>query len=204
MSYSLTKKDTAIVDYLAEKEIERILSNIDSQDWPNRTDRVLFRVWLDLGCRVGELDFPWTDVDWDRRLVQVRDHKKKGVIRYCTISDKSWQLLRDYRDSVDCRVQKFVFPLSAKTIDRRLKYWCSTAKVERKRYKVKARWRGGVHGHMMRKTYVVRCARLKIPISDVIQQTGDSRKTIDEIYSMRSIEERQESQNELWGRAGSK
>lgn len=175
-----TRSIASTQKYLTQDEMFRILSVLSSPE-----DVLLARVGIDLGARVGEVvNLPWTNVDFRERIIHIWD-EKKDLPRDCTMSEPTWKLLENYANSIDKRVQRVVFPFSAKTANRRVKEWAKAAGIERR-----VRW------HTWRHTFVVQSRRAGRDWDFIAQQTGDRVATLIEEYSKLSIEDRIRVTNE--------
>jgi len=183
MSISYKKQTDGIASsqkYFTQDEILAILSVLSEPE-----DILLARVGIDLGARVGEMvNLKWADLDFDRKVVTLWDEKKDKT-RYCVLTDPTWELLRVHSEWVDKRVEKHVFPFSAKTADRKVKRWAHDAKIARR-----------VRYHMLRHTHVVQSRRAGRDWNWLSQQTGDTVATLISEYGQLSIEDRQRIGNE--------
>ena len=193
-----------VIDYLTEAEIRAILSTLTTEQ-----NRLLFTVGFELGGRVSEVGTPTPRKDKEGRLAQKpnirRPHalgllwsrvhfkqgyiviwdEKKDVDRVCHLSKSTWKLLRAYSNRSDViesrKHDDRVFPLSCKTLERRLRQWAKDAGIERR-----VRW------HMLRHSYVVHSIRAGRDWRVISQQTGDKVTTLMKVYSGLSIEDTQE------------
>lgn len=179
MSVSVRERDNREASepkYLTQSEIQRILSVIHDEE-----NRLLFLLGLDLGARVSEIvGLRWDCINWSNKFITVYD-EKKDCWRTCTVSPATWQLLRSKKGKVDTRREKLVFPMSAKTLNRRIKQWAKDANIT-----IRVRW------HTLRHTHIVQARRAGRDWNEISQQTGDTVATLIQVYGRLSIEDRVE------------
>ena len=185
------------IKYLTEAEIKAILSALRSEE-----NGLLFRMGLDLGARASEIATPtpkptkdtvpkpdltalrWSNVRFKEEQVILWDEKKDRY-RVCQLSKANWKLLKAYSKREDViaarRHDDRVFPISTRTLNRRLKEWAKDAEIEHP-----------VHWHMIRHSYVIHSRRAGRDWRAISQQTGDSIVTLMKTYGYLSLEDTQE------------
>ena len=170
------KREASEPKYLTQNEIQAILSVVHDEE-----NRLLLLTGLDLGARVSEvIGLQWDCINWPNKYVTIWD-EKKDCWRTCTISPATWQLLKAKKERVDTRKEKLVFPLSAKTLNRRIKQWARDANIT-----TRVRW------HTLRHTHIVQARRAGRDWNEISQQTGDTVITLIQVYAKLSIEDRVE------------
>jgi integrase len=168
------KREASEPKYLTQSEIQAILSVIHDEE-----NRLLFLLGLDLGARVSEVvGLQWDRINWPNKFITIYD-EKKDCWRTCTVSAATWQLLKAKKAKVDTRKQKLVFPMSAKTLNRRIKLWAKNANIT-----MRVRW------HTLRHTHIVQARRAGRDWNEISQQTGDTVTTLIQVYAKLSIEDR--------------
>ena len=179
MSDSVRKRDNREASepkYLTQNEITAILSVLHEEE-----NRLLFILGLDLGARVSEVvGLQWDCINWPNKYITIWD-EKKDCWRTCTVSPATWALLKAKKERVDTRKEKLVFPMSAKTLNRRIKQWARDANIT-----TRVRW------HTLRHTHIVQARRAGRDWNEISQQTGDSVTTLIQVYARLSIEDRVE------------
>ena len=170
------KREASEPKYLTQNEIQAILSVVHDEE-----NRLLLLTGLDLGARVSEVvGLQWDCINWPNKYVTIWD-EKKDCWRTCTISPATWQLLKAKKERIDTRKEKLVFPLSAKTLNRRIKQWARDANIT-----MRVRW------HTLRHTHIVQARRAGRDWNEISQQTGDTVITLIQVYAKLSIEDRVE------------
>ena len=164
--------------YLTRDEIQRLLVCVD-----NKRDKLLIQLGFALGCRVSE-------------IVGIRckniysDHaklwdEKKDTFREVVIDSGTMGLLNDHL-ATEWKARPYsthkLFYFSTKTANRILKKWCKIAGISDEKS----------HWHALRHTYVVQSLECGVPLSHVVEQTGDSPSTVIKVYGRPSIDARRE------------
>ncbi len=154
-------------DPLSEEEVEMLLGKVD-----DLMSHTLLLLGFNSGLRVSEVMFDYTAINAIEGYIIVWD-AKKHVPRKVYLSESVITALVRYWNSVKQKSPK-LFDVSTKTVERIIQYW--TEKVLNKRKS----W------HCVRHTYITLSAMKQIPISIVIQNTGDRPATILQYYTQLS------------------
>lgn len=150
---------------LTEAELRRLLASLD-----NIRDDALIRLGLSVGLRVSEvISIRTSEIDFDRGLIQIWDEKKDRW-RHVMPTLETMGVIRRYLNSLD-RPGQYLFPLSAKTVERIIQRAASRA------LGFVISW------HSLRTTYVSRSVELEQSPAVVMINTGDSPATILKYYT---------------------
>lgn len=122
------------------------------------------------GVRVGELAFDYNSISWQEGYVSIWDEKKDRYRRIYVPETVLNALRRYWNEGQDKRSPKF-FDMSAKTAERIIQQWTSEVLSKPKSW------------HCVRHTYITSSFESGIPISIVIENTGDRPTTILEYYT---------------------
>ncbi len=135
-------------------------------------DEALLRWGLETGMRVGDVStVEIGNVDLETGRVQAWDEKKDQWNKSIQISGSLCRLLRSYlqtRKWVKPK-DKRLFPISPKTMNRKLKKWAWETQVRDPKE---------THWHDLRSTYIMNCARDKVDVKIPAEQTGDTIETL--------------------------
>jgi len=152
-------------DPLTKHEVEQLLSKVD-----NLKDYTLLLFGFSSGVRVGELSFDYNSIIWQEGYVSIWDEKKDRY-RKVYIPDNVLNSLRRYwNERLDKKSPKF-FDISSKTVERIIQKWTGQILSKPKSW------------HCVRHTYITLSFESNIPISIVIENTGDKPVTILQYYT---------------------
>jgi integrase len=152
-------------DPLTKHEVEQLLSKVD-----NLKDYTLLLFGFTSGVRVGELSFDYNSINWQEAYVSIWDEKKDRH-RKVYVPDSVLNSLRRYwNERADRKSPKF-FDISAKTVERIIQRWTALILNKPKSW------------HCVRHTYITLSFENNIPISIVIENTGDKPVTILQYYT---------------------
>ncbi len=160
-------------DPLTSEEVNKLI-----QETIDLSDKTLFIIGFTVGLRVSEVvQIDESDIDFDALTIKIHD-KKKDVERTGCINNQAKSAILTYLQTFPKkrRGSSLLFPVSTKTIERKIQYW--TNKILGK----KKSW------HCVRHTYVSLSREKEIPMEAVIKNTGDSPITILKVYSQMSNE----------------
>jgi integrase len=152
-------------DPLTKQEVEQLLSKVD-----NLRDYTLLLLGFYSGVRVGELCFDYNCIVWEESYVSIWDEKKDRYRKIYVPEYVLNSLTRYWNEREDRRSPKF-FDMSKKTVERIIQHW--TRQVLKK----PKSW------HCVRHTYITLSFESNIPISIVIENTGDRPATILQYYT---------------------
>lgn len=152
-------------DTLTRPEVERLLSKID-----NLKDYTLLLFGFYSEVRVAELSFDYNSIIWTEGYVSIWDEKKDKYRKVYVPETVLSSLKRSWNERKDKISPKF-FDMSSKTIERIIQRW--TGKILSK----SKSW------HCVRHTYISQSFEMNIPISIVIENTGDKPATILQYYT---------------------
>ena len=165
--------------YLSTEEIRRLVDTIDDLE-----DKVLILLALETGLRRSEVvTIQTSNLDFERQTAKVYDYKKdewRNVVYPMSMKSNLRMYLQSRRHK-----SPLLFPFSAKTANRKLKRWCTTAGI-------RIGPNGGtvVSFHWLRHTFIRRSKMVGRDIKVVQQNTGDTIETILKYYRNLSIEDR--------------
>jgi len=151
---------------LSEKDIQVLLACIDCI-----ADKVLIVLGLTTGIRRGDIvSIEIGNIDWSNETLRFWEEKKD---RYLTIPLEKdvISLLKMYIKTLDPK-QRYLFPFSGKTANRRLKLYCRKAGIQK-----------NISFHCLRTTFVKISKQKGRDPKMVCQITGDSESTILKYYS---------------------
>lgn len=152
-------------DPLLRQEVELLLSKVTDLE-----DYTLLLFGFSAGVRVGELMFDYTAANWSEGYINIHD-KKKGRYRRIYVPENVLAALNRYwQERKNLKAPKF-FDFSTKTAERKIQFWTRSVLG-----KVKS-W------HCVRHTYITLSFEASIPISVVIENTGDRPATILQYYT---------------------
>ena len=152
-------------DPLSKREVERVLSKVD-----NLRDYTLLLFGFYSGVRVSELAFDHNSVSWNEGFVNIWDEKKDRYRRVYVPEGVLDALRRYWNERRDRKDPRF-FGMSSKTVERVIQGWTGEV-LERPKS-----W------HCVRHTYITQSFESSIPISIVIENTGDKPATILQYYT---------------------
>jgi integrase len=152
-------------DPLSQQEVEVLLNAVHDLG-----DYTLLLFGFSSGIRVGELQFDYNAISWGEGFVNIWDEKKNRYRRVYLAENILNSLKRFWNERGDKRKPRF-FDFSTKTAERKIQQW--TKKVLDK----SKSW------HCVRHTYITLSFEKQIPISVVIENTGDKPVTILQYYT---------------------
>ena len=152
-------------DPLTKQEVEHLLSRVH-----NLRDYTLLLFGFYSGIRVGELSFDYNSIVWEEGYVHVWDEKKDRYRKVYVPESVLNGLRRYWNEREDKKSPKF-FNLSTKTAERIIQRWTSETLNKPKSW------------HCVRHTYITLSFESSIPISVVIENTGDRPSTILQYYT---------------------
>lgn len=167
-----------MVDYYTKIELKNLFSVID-----DREKKILYQTTLQLGCRVSELcSIPRIRIK--SNYFKIWD-EKKDEFRNCYISQKLADEIElwywDNQSKVKPGKRMFCYYVP-KTLNNWLKDYCDLANIPPEK----------AHMHSFRHTFIVYAFDRKWNIRSIMDQTGDTLKTLVEEYAELSPEGRQE------------
>ena len=155
-------------------------------DWENR----IVRIWDEKKDRQRYCTIPeyvWVSLKkaWSRRIAKLEEmnaelktqKKRSGVVK------------RRVSKSLRQRIplwESLIFPISYKTVNRKIKRWAANAEVKR----VDVDGKDIIRWHMLRHTYVVQSRRRGRDWGFLAQQTGNTVANLIESYGKLSMEDR--------------
>lgn len=152
-------------DPLTKGEVELLLSRID-----NLRDYTLLLFGFFSGVRVGEASFDYNSICWEEGFISVWDEKKDRYRRIYVPETVLNSLKRYWNEREDKRSPAF-FDMSAKSMERTIQRWTSQVLNKPKSW------------HCVRHTYITLSFESSIPISVVVENTGDRPATILQYYT---------------------
>jgi integrase len=163
-SERLTSKNRNNNDPLTKQEVEQ-LSKID-----NLKEYTLLLFGFYSGVRVGELSLHYNSIVWNEGFVNIWDENKDRYRKIYIPENVLNGLRRYWNERQDRRSPKF-FDVFPKTIERRIQHWTKEILDKQKSW------------HCVRHTYITLSFESSIPISVVIENTGDKPATILQYYT---------------------
>lgn len=152
-------------DPLSQQEVEALLNGIhDLQDY------TLLLFGFSSGVRVSELSFDYNAINAQEGYVNIWDEKKNRYRKIYLPENVITALKRFWNERGDRKQPRF-FDFSDKTAERKIQHWTSTILGKEKSW------------HAARHTYVTLSFEKNIPISVVIENTGDKPATILQYYT---------------------
>jgi len=152
-------------DPLTKQEVEQLLGRID-----NLKDYTLLLFGFYSGVRVGELCFDYNSIIWEEGYVSIWDEKKDRY-RKIYVPESLLNSLRRYWNEREDKKSPRFFEMSSKTAERIIQRWTSQVLNKPKSW------------HCVRHTYITSSFESSIPISIVIENTGDKPATILQYYT---------------------
>ena len=152
-------------DPLTKQQVEQLLSKVD-----NLRDYTLLLLGFYSGVRVGELCFDYNSIIWEESYVNIWDEKKDRY-RKIYVPETVLNSLRRYWNEREDRKSPKFFDMSAKTVERIIQLWTRQVLNKPKSW------------HCVRHTYITLSFESNIPISVVIENTGDRPVTILQYYT---------------------
>jgi integrase len=152
-------------DPLTKQEVEQLLSKVD-----NLRDYTLLLLGFYSGLRVGEVGFDYNSIIWEEGYVSIWDEKKDRYRKIYIPETVLNSLRRYWNERQDRRSPKF-FDMSSKTVERIIQHWTRQVLNKPKSW------------HCVRHTYITLSFESNIPISVVIENTGDRPATILQYYT---------------------
>jgi integrase len=152
-------------DPLTKQEVELLLSKVD-----NLKDYTLLLFGFYSGARVGELTFDYNSIIWNGGYVRIWDEKKDRY-RKIYIPEQVLNCLKRYWNEREDKKSPKFFDMSSKTLERTIQRWTGQVLSKPKSW------------HCVRHTYITLSFESNIPISVVIENTGDKPATILEYYT---------------------
>lgn len=152
-------------DPLTKQEVEQLLGKVD-----NLRDYTLLLLGFYSGVRVGELCFDYNSIIWEECYVSIWDEKKDRY-RKIHLPESVLNSLRRYWNEREDRKSPKFFDISSKTVERIIQYWTRQVLHKPKSW------------HCVRHTYITLSFESSIPISIVIENTGDRPATILQYYT---------------------
>jgi integrase len=122
------------------------------------------------GVRVGELAFDYNSIIWNEGYVSIWDEKKDRY-RRVYVPECALNGLRRYWNERQERKSPKFFDMSSKTVQRIIERWTRQVLNKAKSW------------HCVRHTYITLSFESNIPISIVIENTGDRPATILQYYT---------------------
>lgn len=158
-----------MVKYYSEQELKELFSVMKDKE-----KKLIFQMYLELGCRNGELrSLPRRRIKGN--YVKIWD-EKKDEFRDCYISDElAEQIEKEYwkiQTKVKSGPRMFCY-YSGKTLNNWLKEYCKKANIPEDL----------AHIHTFRHTHIVFAWNRKWNPKSICDQTGDTLKTLVEVYS---------------------
>lgn len=175
-----------MVKYFSEIELEDLFSVIDDIE-----KKLIYQTVLELGCRNSEI----LSLRKDRikhNYIKIKD-EKKGVYRDCYISEElAVKLEKIYwpkQSKIKPGPRMFCY-YSGRSLNNWLKDYCEQAQIPDSK----------AHMHTFRHTFIVFAWDRKWNPKSICDQTGDTLKTLVDIYSDLSPKGRQEQWKDkpLW------
>jgi len=158
-------------DPLTKEECETLLKGID-----NIQDYTLLFLGLYTGMRVSEIgSIEDISLREDEGKIHIWD-EKKNIYRDVFVPEEVFSGIKRYLNSIKKRKDPRIFPVSTKTIERRIQFWTKKILGKQKSW------------HTIRHSYISLSRELYIPMEIVIQNTGDTPSTILKYYSRPSSE----------------
>ena len=158
-------------DPLTKEECETLLKGID-----NVQDYTLIFLGLCSGMRVSEISsIEDISIREEEGKIHIWD-EKKNIFRDVFVPEEVFSTMKRYLNSIKERKDPRIFPVSTKTIERRIQFWTRQILGKQKSW------------HTIRHTYISLSRELYIPMEIVIQNTGDTPSTILKYYSRPSSE----------------
>lgn len=153
-------------DPLTKAEVELLLSKVDSL-----MEHTLLLFGFSSGVRVGEaVGFGIESINEQEGYVHIWDEKKNRYRDVYIPSSVIAKLKMYWNERGDRKSPKF-FNISTKTAERIIQRWTEKVLLKRKSW------------HCVRHTYITLSQESEIPISIVIENTGDKPSTILEYYT---------------------
>jgi integrase len=152
-------------DPLTKQEVEHLLGKVD-----NLRDYTLLLFGLYSGVRVGELSFDYNSIIWEEGYVSIWDEKKNRHRKIYVPESVLNSLRRYWNERQDPNSSKF-FDISTKSVERIIQRWTTQILNKPKSW------------HCVRHTYITLSFESSIPISIVIENTGDRPATILQYYT---------------------
>jgi integrase len=152
-------------DPLTKQQVGQLLSKVD-----NLRDYTLLLLGFYSGVRVGELCFDYNSIIWEESYVNIWDEKKDRYRKIYIPETVLNSLRRYWNEQEDHKSPKF-FDMSAKTVERIIQHWTRQVLNNPKSW------------HCVRHTYITLSFESNIPISVVIENTGDRPATILQYYT---------------------
>ncbi len=152
-------------DPLTSEEVELLLSKVD-----NLMEHTLLLFGFTAGVRVSETAFDHTAINQVEGYVQIWDQKKRKSRRIWLQDSVIMALQRYWNEKQDKKSPK-LFDISSKTIERIIQRWTYQVLGKKKSW------------HCVRHTYITLSFERQIPISVVIENTGDAPSTILRYYT---------------------
>jgi integrase len=152
-------------DPLSQQEVETLLGGIHDLG-----DYTLLLFGFSSGVRVGELAFDYNAISEEEGFVNIWDEKKNRYRRIYLAENVLNSLKRFWNERGDKKVPRF-FDFSSKTAERKIQLWTKTLLDKPKSW------------HCVRHTYITLSFEKQIPISVVIENTGDKPATILQYYT---------------------
>ncbi len=152
-------------DPLTKSEVELLLSKID-----NLKDYTLLLFGFYSGVRVGELSFDYNSIIWNEGYISIWDEKKDRY-RKVYIPETVLNSLKRFWDEREDKKSPSFFDFSSKTVERAIQRWTGQALNKPKSW------------HCVRHNYITQSFERNIPISIVIENTGDRPATILQYYT---------------------
>lgn len=121
------------------------------------------------GVRVGELSFDYNSIIWNEGYVSIWDEKKDRY-RKIYIPETVLNSLKRYWNEREVKKSPKFFDISSKTVERVIQRWTTQTLKKSKSW------------HCVRHTYITQSFENNIPISVVIENTGDKPATILQYY----------------------
>ncbi|MBM3299034.1 MAG: tyrosine-type recombinase/integrase [Deltaproteobacteria bacterium] len=147
-------------DYLTEDEEAKLLSLTEEQRYPWlwKRDRLLFLSMLHAGLRRKEAaDFTWPDIDFDRRILVVRNGKG-GKHRLVGLSDTLYEALRDFYTNERKSDTAVLTTISGRALSRESLWHIAKKYIARLNHHYRGRGRFSLHS--LRATFATRlCER---------------------------------------------
>jgi len=152
-------------DPLTRQEVEQLLGKVD-----NLRDYTLLLLGFYSGVRVGELCFDYNSIVWEKGYVSIWDEKKDRYRKIHLPESVLNSLRRYWNERQDRKSPKF-FDISSKSVERIIQRWTRQVLNKPKSW------------HCVRHTYITLSFESSIPISIVIENTGDRPATILQYYT---------------------
>lgn len=152
-------------DPLTKQEVEQLLGKVD-----NLRDYTLLLLGFYSGVRVGELCFDYNSIIWEEGYVSIWDEKKDRYRKVYIPESVLNSLRRYWNERTEKKGPKF-FDMSTKSVERIIQRWTRQVLNKPKSW------------HCVRHTYITLSFESNIPISIVIENTGDRPATILQYYT---------------------